>query len=170
MFRETTVHKWDFVTIHSHLLNTIPRTLNTRYYLYWTSRDHKLHHKLFCTTESERLPGIPPSWKILYQNLLCRTNLLIKSVSEMDGASCMLSGSTISSNFGKYIVITDAKNFIAASENALGISTTIKPDFTFRKMAFFIVWPASSTRILPWCPSLQNQQNDLFKNNVPANS
>ena len=39
MFRETTVHKWDIVTIHSRLLYTIPRTLNTRYCLYWTSRD-----------------------------------------------------------------------------------------------------------------------------------
>ena len=37
MFRETTVHKWDIVTIHSRLLYTIPRTLNTRYHLYWTS-------------------------------------------------------------------------------------------------------------------------------------
>ena len=39
MFRETTVHKWDIVTIHFRLLYTIPRTLNTRYCLYWTSRD-----------------------------------------------------------------------------------------------------------------------------------
>ena len=44
MFRETTVHKWDIVTIHSRLLYTISRTLNTRYRLYWTSRDHKQHH------------------------------------------------------------------------------------------------------------------------------
>ena len=32
MFRETTVHKWDIVTIHSRLLYTILRTLNTRYH------------------------------------------------------------------------------------------------------------------------------------------
>ena len=31
MFGETTVHKWDIVTIHSRLLYTILRTLNTRY-------------------------------------------------------------------------------------------------------------------------------------------
>ena len=29
MFRESTVHKWDIVTIQSRLLYTIPRTLNT---------------------------------------------------------------------------------------------------------------------------------------------
>ena len=44
MFRETVFHKWDIVTIHSRLLCTIPRTLNTRYRFYWTSRDHKQHH------------------------------------------------------------------------------------------------------------------------------
>ena len=37
MFLET--HLWDIVTIHSCLLYTIPRTLNTRYCFYWTSRD-----------------------------------------------------------------------------------------------------------------------------------
>ena len=44
MFRETTVDKWDIVTIHSRLLYTIAHKLNTRYRLYWTSRDHKQHH------------------------------------------------------------------------------------------------------------------------------
>ena len=44
MFRETTAHKWDIVTIHSRLLYIIPRTLNTRYRFYWTSCDHKQHH------------------------------------------------------------------------------------------------------------------------------
>ena len=40
-------------------------------HLYWTSRCHKQHHQLFCTIECERLPRLPPSWKILYCNLLC---------------------------------------------------------------------------------------------------
>ena len=44
MFREIIVDKKDIVTIHSRHLYTIPRTLNTRYYFYWTSRDHKQHH------------------------------------------------------------------------------------------------------------------------------
>ena len=39
MLRETTVHKWDIVTIHSRLLYTIPRTLNTCYRLYWTTNN-----------------------------------------------------------------------------------------------------------------------------------
>ena len=34
MFRETTAHKWDIVTILSRLLFTIPRTLNTHYRFY----------------------------------------------------------------------------------------------------------------------------------------
>ena len=44
MFRETIVHKWDIVTIHSRLLYAIPRTLNIRYRFYWTSRNHEQHH------------------------------------------------------------------------------------------------------------------------------
>ena len=31
MFRETIVHKWDIVTIHSRLLHTIPRMLSTSF-------------------------------------------------------------------------------------------------------------------------------------------
>ena len=71
MFRETIVHKWDMVTIHSRFRYTISCTLNTLYYFCWASRDHKQHHQLSCTIECERLPGLPPSWKILYCNLLC---------------------------------------------------------------------------------------------------
>ena len=69
MFCETIVHKWYIVAIHCRFLYTIPRTLNTRYRFYRTCLDHK--HQLCCTIESERLPGLPPSWKILYCNLLC---------------------------------------------------------------------------------------------------
>ena len=49
----------------------------------------------------------------------------------------MLSGSTISSDLGKYTVIIDDKNFMAPSKNSLGTWTTIWPDFSFRKMTFF---------------------------------
>ena len=38
-------------------------------------------------------------------SLICRTNLWTESVSGMDGAWWMLSGSTISSDLGKYTVI-----------------------------------------------------------------
>ena len=44
IFRETIVHKWDIVTIHSRLLYTIAHTLNTRYHFYWTPCDDKQHH------------------------------------------------------------------------------------------------------------------------------
>ena len=37
----------------------------------------------------------------------------------------MLSGSTISSDLGKYTVIIDDTNLMAASENYLGVWTTI---------------------------------------------
>ena len=56
----------------------------------------------------------------------------------------MLSGSTISSDLGKYTVIIDDTNLMAGSENSLGVWTTIWPDFTFQKMTFLIVSPMSS--------------------------
>ena len=87
-------------------------------------------------------------------SLTCRTNLWIESVSEMNGAWWMLSDSTISSDLGKYKVIIDGTNFMAASENYLGVWTTIWPDFTFRKMTFLMVPPTSSIRTLPWWLSL----------------
>ena len=68
----------------------------------------------------------------------CWTNLWIESVSGMDCAWWMLSGSTILSDLGKYTAIIDGTNFMAASENSLGVWTTIWPDFTFRKMTFFL--------------------------------
>ena len=52
-------------------------------------------------------------------SLICRTNLWIESVSEINGAWWTRSGSTISSDFGKYTVIIDGTNFVAASENSL---------------------------------------------------
>ena len=87
-------------------------------------------------------------------SLTCRTNLWIESVSEMNGAWWMLSDSTISSDLGKYKVIIDGTNFMAASENYLGVWTTIWPDFPFRQMTFLVVTPTSSIGTLPWCFSL----------------
>ena len=87
-------------------------------------------------------------------SLICRTNLWTESVSGMDGAWWMLSGSTISSDLGKYTVIIDYTNFMAASENYLGVWTTIWPEFTFRKSMFLMVLPTSSIGTLPWCRSL----------------
>ena len=50
-------------------------------------------------------------------SLICLTNLWIESASGMYEAWWMLSGSTISSDLGKYMVIIDGANFMAASEN-----------------------------------------------------
>ena len=86
-------------------------------------------------------------------SLICRTNLRIESVSGMDDAWWMLSGSTITSDLGTYTVIIDGKNLMAASENSLGVWTTIWPDFTFQKMTFLMVPPTSSIGTLPWCLS-----------------
>ena len=63
-------------------------------------------------------------------SLICRTNLWIESVSGMDGAWWMFSGSTISSDLGT--VIIDGTNFIAPWESSLGVWTTIWPDFTLK--------------------------------------
>ena len=69
-------------------------------------------------------------------------------------AWCMLSGSTISSDLGKYTIIKDDKNFMAASENSLGVWTIICAEFTFREMMLLMVLPTPSIGTLPWCPSL----------------
>ena len=87
-------------------------------------------------------------------SLICQTNLWIKSVSGMDGAWWILSGSTVSSDLGKYTVIIDDTNFMTESENYLGVWTTIWSDFTFRKMTFLTVSPTSSIGTLQCCPSL----------------
>ena len=70
-------------------------------------------------------------------SLICRTNFWIESVLVMDGAWWMLPGSTISSDLGKYRVIIDSTNFMATSEDFLGVWTTIWPDFTSWKMFFW---------------------------------
>ena len=87
-------------------------------------------------------------------SLIFQTNLWIENISGMDGAWWMLSGSTISSNLGKWTIIIDSTNLMAVSENSLDVWTTIWPDFTFRKMTFLMVPPTSSIGTLPWCPSL----------------
>ena len=53
-------------------------------------------------------------------SLICQTNFWTKSASGMDGAWWMLSGSNIWSDLGKYTVIIDDTNLMAASENFLG--------------------------------------------------
>ena len=48
----------------------------------------------------------------------------------------MLSVSTISSDLGKYAVIIDDTNFMAASENSLGVWTTIWSDYFLENEVF----------------------------------
>ena len=55
----------------------------------------------------------------------------------------MLSGSTILSDLGEYTAIIDDTNLMEASENSLGVWTTIWPDFFFQKMTFLMVSPSS---------------------------
>ena len=99
------------------------RTLNTCYRFYWTSRDHNktslalLYHWEWKASWSTAV--LKNSILQSPLSLICRTNLWIESVSGMDGAWWTLSGSTISSDFGKYTVIIDGTNFVAASENSL---------------------------------------------------
>ena len=73
--------------------------------------------------------------------LIYRTNLWIESVLGMDGAWWMLSDSTISSDLGKYTVIIDGTNFMAASKKSFGLWFTIWLDFTFWKMTFLMALP-----------------------------
>ena len=80
-----------------------------------------------------------------------------------------LSGSTISSDLGKYTVILDGTNFMAAWQNSLGVWTTIWRDFNFWKMTLLIVLPMSSIGTFQWCYSLQNQHSDLCKEIFPTN-
>ena len=87
-------------------------------------------------------------------SLICRTNLWIESVSGINGAWWILSGSTTSSDLGKYIVTIDGTNLTAPSENSSGVWTTTLPDFTFQKMTILLVPSTSSIITLPWCLSL----------------
>ena len=66
----------------------------------------------------------------------------------------MLSGSTTSSDLGKYTVIIDYTNFLAASENSLVVWTTIWPEFTFWKRMFLMVllaYPLGLCHGVPHC-------------------
>ena len=65
----------------------------------------------------------------------------------------MLSVSTISSDAGKYTVIIDGTNFMAASENYFGVWNTIWHNTTtiFGKITFLTVPPTSFVGTSSWC-------------------
>ena len=125
---------------------------------------------VFCTTECERLPGLPSSWKFLYCNLYCHWSVEQICGLKVFRGDGMWYISAISSDLGKFTVIIDSTNFMKASDNSLDVWTTIWPDFTFWKMTFLMVPPTLCNGTLPWCPSLKNQHNDLLRSIVPANS
>ena len=70
MFCETTVRKWDIVTINSRLLYTIPArwTLAIAFIGLLVTTSNVTS---FFVPLSVKLSGLPPSWKILHCNLLC---------------------------------------------------------------------------------------------------
>ena len=70
-------------------------------------------------------------------SLICRKNLWIKSVLGIDGALWMLSGSTISSDLDKYTVMIYDTDFMAASENSLGVWPQSGLTLLFRKWPFW---------------------------------
>ena len=94
-----------------------------------------LYHKVWIASWSTAVLKISILQSPL--SLICRTNLWVESVLEMDGAWWMLLGWTVSSDLGNYTVMIDDTNFVAASENVLRVCTTIWPDFTLRQMTFF---------------------------------
>ena len=126
-------------TLAIALIRRLVTTNNiTSFFVPLSVKDFLVYRRLYCNILS----------------LICRTNLWIECVSGMDGAWWMLSGSTVSSDLGKYTTIIDDANFMAASENSLGVWTTIWSEFTFLKMMFLMVLPTSSIETLPLCPSL----------------
>ena len=155
MFRETTVHKLQPFTLIFCVPFPACWTLAITFIL------------LLLTTNNITSFFVPLSVKASWSttvlknfilqtplSLICQTNLWIESVSGMDGAWWMLSGSNISSDLGKYTIIIDSTSFMAASENSLGVWATIWPEFTFQKMMFVMIPPTSSIGTLPWCTSL----------------
>ena len=143
MFCENTA-RMHIATIHPRLLYTISRMLYTCYRFLepWV-------WKASWSTAALKNAILQSPL-----SLICRTNLWMESVSGMNGAWWILSGSTISSDLAMYTVTIDGENFIVASEHSLGVWTIIWPDFTFRKMTFLMVVPMSSIKTLPWYSSL----------------
>ena len=156
MFREIIFRKWDIVAIHSVFCIPFPKC--------WTLVIAFIG--LLVTTNNITSFVAPLSVKgfLVYPvlknyilqsplPLMCRTNLWIESVSRLDGGWWMLSVSTISSDAGKYTVIIDGTNFMAASENYFGVWNTIWHNTTtiFGKITFLTVPPTSFVGTSSWC-------------------
>ena len=147
MFRETTVHKWDNLIILPCLLYTSTRWTLAITFIGLLVTTNNITSFLYHWVWKACSSTVVLKNSILQSpfSLISRTSLWIESVSGMDGAWWILSNWTILSNLGKYTVIIDHSNFMAASENSLGVWTTIWPDF-------LIVPSTSSIGTLSWCP------------------
>ena len=77
----------------------------------------------------------------------------------------MLSGSTISSNLGKWTIMIDSTNFMAVSENSLGVWTT--------RLYFSEGDVFDGSYVIHWDVAMMFlivEPAQLFKNIFPANS
>ena len=150
MFRETTVHKWDIVTIHSLFYIPFPAR--------WTLAIAFIG--LLVTTNNITSSFVPLNVKgFLVYRRLEKFYTAISSVIDLSNKFvdwkcfgdgwCLMGAFSLNYliRFCKYTVIIDGKNFMAASKNSLGVWTTIWP-------GSLLVPPTLSIGTLPWCPSL----------------
>ena len=93
-------------------------------------------------------------WTISWSTAVLKNHILQSPLSLISQKNLWITGSTISSDLGKYTGIKDGTNFMSPPESYLGVWTTKWPDFTFRRMTFLIVSSTPSTGSLPWCLSL----------------
>ena len=89
-----------------------------------------------------------------WSTAVLKDRMLQSPLSLISRTDLWITGSTISSDLGKYTGIIHGTNFMSPPESYLGVWTTKWPDFTFRKMTFLIVSPTPSTGSLAWCLSL----------------
>ena len=158
MFRETIIHKWDIVTTLSHLLYTIPHTLNIRYLFYRTSHNHKQHHQLCCTTECERVPGLSPSWKILFYTSILLYSSVIDLLNKFVDWKCF--------GGGWFLMGTFRSNYFIRSRQVHSNNRWYKFHGSIRKffgcMDHNLAWLYfsenyvfdGSAYAMPWCLSL----------------
>ena len=143
MFSETIVHKWDIVTIHSRLLYTIVTTNSISSFVVPLS----VKGFLVCRRLEKFYTAISSAIDL--------SNRFVDRKCFGDGW-CLMDASRFNYFIRSREVhsMIDDTNFMAASENSLGVWTTIWPNCIFRKMKFWMVPPSSSIGTSPWCPSL----------------
>ena len=137
MFRETTVHKWDIVTIHSRLLYTIPArwTLAIAFIGLLVTTSNVTS---FFVPLSVKLSGLSPSWKILHCNLpvIDLSNKFVERKCFGDGL-CLMDVFRLNC-FIRFRQVNGNNRWHKFH------GSTVWPDFTFWRMAFLMVPPTSS--------------------------